>query len=355
MASRKMHVHLDMAGNQLQNTGFEQLAVAPASPILAQQYWDTTLNEARIWDGTAWIQVGANTIMTSATTALTFSATAGGYEGTIANADTSNSGLISSTFFDLLDNATSTNAFNTLVLRDGAGVFTTNTVAGLQPPTAGGQATNKTYVDDAIATALTTANTYTDTSTTSGMQIKGSLDCSANPNYPTAVVGDAYFISVEGLIGGASGVQVRLNDMIICTADNAGGTQATVGASWAIQERNLDLATTTVAGYIRLATAGEVTAGTATDAIPTVADVTSMVVASTTGTFITKLTAGSTSYAVSHNLNASVVCQMYNKTTGAFVSVDFVRTDSNTTTVNVNSSLAQDHIFMATSIGTEPA
>jgi len=355
MASRKMYVHLDMTGNQLQNSGFEQLAVAPATPILAQQYWDTTLDQARIWDGTAWVQLGSDTTITSTTTALVPSAVTGGYELSIANADTSTPGLLTSTFFDLLDGTTSTNAFNTIVLRDGAGVFSTNTVAGLQPPTAGGQATNKTYVDDAIATALTSANTYTDTSTTSGMQIKGSIDCTPNPDYPAAVVGDAYFVSFEGLIGGASGEQVRVNDLIICLNDNAGGAHALVGADWVVQERNLDIATDAVAGYVRLATGAEVTAGTATDSITTVADVASMVGAGTNDAFVTKLTAGSVSYALNHNLNGSVVCQIYNKVTGAYASADFNRTSANSVTVTVNNALAQDHIFMATYIGVEPA
>lgn len=355
MASRKMLVHLDMTGNQLQNTGFEQLTVAPASPILAQQYWDTTTSKALIWDGAAWNTLGSNTTITSATTALVPTTVGTNVELSIADADTSNSGLLSSTFFDLLDNATSTNAFNTLVMRDGAGVFTTNTVAGLQPPTAGGQATNKTYVDAAIAAAIVTANNYTDTSTTSGMKLKGNIDCTANPDYPAAITGDSYSVSFEGLIGGGSGEQVRAGDLIICVNDNAGGSHALVGADWVVQERNLDLATTTTAGYVRLATAGEVTAGTATDAITTVADVASMVTGGAIGTFISKLSAGAVSYALNHNLNGSVVCQLYNKVTGAYASADFTRTSANSVTVTVNAALAQDHIFMATYVGTEPA
>lgn len=87
----------------------------------------------------------------------------------------------------------------------------------------------KTYVDDTVAGAVT------------GLQeIKGAIDCSANPNYPAASNGDTYRVSVAGRIGGGSGKQVSVGDMIIAFADNAGGTQASVGASWAIGEGNIE-------------------------------------------------------------------------------------------------------------------
>ncbi|WP_066795026.1 hypothetical protein [Sphingomonas soli] len=75
--------------------------------------------------------------------------------------------------------------------------------------------------------------------TTGLFDLKGDIDCSANPNYPAASKGDAYVVSVAGRIGGASGVSVDIGDTIIAKADNAGGTQASVGASWWSQEHNL--------------------------------------------------------------------------------------------------------------------
>jgi hypothetical protein len=64
------------------------------------------------------------------------------------------------------------------------------------------------------------------------MTYKGATDCSGNPNYPAAIVGDAYVVSVAGKIGGASGVAVTAGDLFLCTVANAGGTQAVVGTSW---------------------------------------------------------------------------------------------------------------------------
>ena len=71
------------------------------------------------------------------------------------------------------------------------------------------------------------------------LDFKGSINGSSNPNYPAAVKGDAYIISAAGKIGGAAGAAVDISDVVFATADNAGGTQAAVGASWTILEHNL--------------------------------------------------------------------------------------------------------------------
>lgn len=91
---------------------------------------------------------------------------------------------------------------------------------------------------------------------------KGLLDCSLNPNYPAALKGDAYTVSVAGKIGGAAGTDVQVRDVIYCTANNQGGTEAAVGASWNVIQGNLVQATAALAGIAKIATQAEVTAGT---------------------------------------------------------------------------------------------
>lgn len=71
------------------------------------------------------------------------------------------------------------------------------------------------------------------------LDLKGSTDCSANPNYPAASKGDTYLVSVAGKIGGASGKVVELGDLFIALADNAGGTEAAVGTSWTVIQGNI--------------------------------------------------------------------------------------------------------------------
>lgn len=74
---------------------------------------------------------------------------------------------------------------------------------------------------------------------------KGFLDCSANPNYPAASAGHVYRVSVAGKIGGASGVNVEVNDRVSCFVDGTlAGDQATVGSSWMIVQANIDGAVT---------------------------------------------------------------------------------------------------------------
>lgn len=75
------------------------------------------------------------------------------------------------------------------------------------------------------------------------LKFKGSQDCSGNPNYPAASAGDAYIVSVAGKIGGASGTTVEAGDLYTASADNAGGTQASVGTSWVVTQANVVLGT----------------------------------------------------------------------------------------------------------------
>ena len=90
----------------------------------------------------------------------------------------------------------------------------------------------KSYVDTAISNVL---------GANDAMVYKGALNCSANPNYPAGDAGHTYKVSVAGKIGGASGINVEVNDMIICTVDgSATGAHGTVGANWTIIQANLD-------------------------------------------------------------------------------------------------------------------
>lgn len=69
---------------------------------------------------------------------------------------------------------------------------------------------------------------------------KGATDASGNPNYPAALKGDVYRISVAGKVGGSAGKVVEIGDFIVALADNAGGTEASVGTSWGAWQANID-------------------------------------------------------------------------------------------------------------------
>lgn len=98
-------------------------------------------------------------------------------------------------------------------------------------------ATPGTNTTQIASTAFVTA--AVSAAVTGLLESQGGINCSANPNYPSALKGDVYFVTNAGKIGGASGLTVEVGDAIVCGADNAGGTQAAVGTSWYILEHNL--------------------------------------------------------------------------------------------------------------------
>ncbi len=100
------------------------------------------------------------------------------------------------------------------------------------------------------------------TSIATGVDYKGTIDASANPNYPAGSVGDLYIVNVGGRVGGASGKEVENGDWIICKVASAAGNEATVGANWNAVQNNLGAATETTVGYSRKASTAEATAGT---------------------------------------------------------------------------------------------
>lgn len=103
------------------------------------------------------------------------------------------------------------------------------------------KSTDTTFTTPSNTTYPTTqaVATYVANALTGTLNFKGSTDASTNPNYPVAKKGDVYVVSVAGKIGGASGIIVDVGDEYFAIADNAGGTQAAVGASWDIMEHNL--------------------------------------------------------------------------------------------------------------------
>lgn len=88
----------------------------------------------------------------------------------------------------------------------------------------------KTYVDNFLEVA-------------NALVYKGVLDCSTNPNYPSASAGHLYIVSGSGKIGGASGSSVSTGNLLICmTDDTASGDHSTVGSNW-------NIVNTSVSGY----------------------------------------------------------------------------------------------------------
>lgn len=189
----KYVTNIDLQKNQLQSAVMHPLSSAPSSPVNGQVYYNSTDHHLYFRSNGAWFDL---------TNALTLD----------GNAETLYARLASPTF--------------------------TGTPAA---PTAGA-GTNTTQI---ATTAFVVAEIAARLASNDAMLYKGAIDASSNPNYPAADAGDTYRISVAGKIGGASGPNVEVGDLIISHVDGSvSGNHATVGANWDIIQTNIDGAVT---------------------------------------------------------------------------------------------------------------
>lgn len=334
--ARKYLTDLDLANNYLNNAAIQVLASDPSSPVAGQVYFNSASKKLRQYDGTTWVEYGtgagsgdvsSNTSTSVDGEAAVFSGTGGktikrfGGTGVVkaSSGVLSASGIVTSDF--------------------AANVIDTDSTLAADSDT---RIPTQKAVKAAIATAVTGL-----------LDFKGSTDASSNPNYPAASKGDTYVVTVAGKIGGASGVSVDVGDMYFATADNAGGTQASVGASWSVLEHNLagallsgnnlsdvanaatafsnikQAATTTATGVVELATDAETTAKT---------DTTRAVTPSNLSSFTRKYTAtigdgSTTAIGVTHGLGSQyVTAQVFDATSNLQVECDVTLTSGTVTT-----------------------
>lgn len=179
----------NFGGLNHENLGAYRAASAPSSPFAGQFWWDTSNNIFKVYNAnaSAWVALAS---------------------GIASIAQGSNINV------NLTDPA---NPIVSVIIND----------AG----TSGSDLWSAEQITSYVTTAVTNL-----------FEIKGLLDCSSNPNYPAASAGDVYKVSVAGRVGGASGPVVEVGDLVVAMADNAGGSHASVGASWVIEQNNINVA-----------------------------------------------------------------------------------------------------------------
>lgn len=383
---------IDLLFNETRNVRKQNLSSAPTvpAPVQGQEYYDTTLLKYGVFNGTTWDYMGvasgtvtgpgstvdSEVVLFSGTTgSIVKRATGSGLAKLVsgvlgvaaAGSDYYNPG---GTDVAITDGGTGVSTLPTGLLKGaGTGAITAATagVEYLAPAGDGGALTGITEAQVAGLTndlnlkapllnpALTGAPTApTPTAGTNTSQIastafvqtavgaviaaadalvfKGGIDASTNPNYPAADAGWVYRITVAGKIGGASGTNVDVGDTITCAVDaTAAGTQAAVGANWIITQTNLEAATTSLSGFVSLATNAEALArSVTTKAVTPVA-----LVGYAQKYSVDFGNATLTTFTITHNLNTlAVSVSIYLKSSGALESCEVVAATANTVTLS---------------------
>jgi hypothetical protein len=143
--AQKFLTNIDLNQNQLINATFEVLATDPSSSNFeGRLIYNSTEDTIKVYSGSAWRKM-LHAVQSSGTyaTALTVSEANGTVSLTLNLADTSNAGLLSSTFWQMLTDATSDATNSKLVKRDGSGN------AKVATPTDSAHIATKGYVDSA--------------------------------------------------------------------------------------------------------------------------------------------------------------------------------------------------------------
>jgi hypothetical protein len=314
--AKKMLNNLNMVQNEIQNARIQNLSSAPSSPVEGQVYFDTTLHQEGVYSNGAWVYRIAATLDTDTALAANSDTKIATQKATKAYADAK--------VADAINDGTTTVApsqnavFDALALKLPTSYLDTDTsLAANSDVKIATQKATKAYVDGLV---------------TSGFKYRGAIDCSANPNYPAAVVGDFYRVSVAGKIGGASGTVVTAGDTIVCNTIASAGNEATVGSSWDKLQANVDAATTSTQGLVTLATLAEAEAKSSSTKVLTPASVVNfakMAVFTATGDSST------TAFVVTHNFATRNVMIQVREVSSPYgeVLVDNEATTTNTATV----------------------
>lgn len=189
----KFLTNLDLNTNEILKGTFQKVATDPNSNLFeGWMVYHTAEDCIKYYDGTAWKKLikGISSGGTHAS-ALTVTESNGAITLTLNLADASNAGLLSNTFYSLLNGATASPTVSTLVQRDSNGRFQA------EAPNADKDVANKAYVDAAR----------------SGLDVKQSVKFTTNAALPT-------FTYLDGVITASGNGALSVDGTTLTSSDN---------------------------------------------------------------------------------------------------------------------------------------
>jgi hypothetical protein len=264
----KFVTNLDINQNQLLNVTFEKLASDPASGNFeGRLIYNTTTDTVKVYTGSAWKSL-PHTISAggSYTDAITITESNGTVTLTLNLADTDSAGLLSSTNWNMLNDATDAATASKLAKRDANGNISVAT------PTADGHAATKGYVDSArsgldvkqsVRAATTAALTIV-----SGLENGDTIDGVTLATGDRVLVKDQSTASENGVyVVNATGAPTRATDFDTTAEVTPGaftfveeGT-ANGDSGWVLTNNGTITVGTTGLVFAQFSGAGQITAG----------------------------------------------------------------------------------------------
>lgn len=275
--AQKFLTNIDLNQNQILKATFEVLATNPSTNLFdGRMYFDSAEGVIKIYDAsaTAWRKIVAGYdgvtagVISAGTHALSLTITEDNGQITVTPnlADTSNAGLLSSTFWNAINDATDAATASKIAKRDGNGNISVAT------PSADGHAATKGYVDAARSGLDVKASVRA--ATTAAVLLASGLENGDVVDGVTLATGDRVLVkdqstgSENGIyVVQATGAAVRATDADASAEVTAGmftfvaeGT-TNADSGWVLTTNDTITLGTTALTFAQFSGAGQITAG----------------------------------------------------------------------------------------------
>lgn len=203
----KFLTSIDLNGNEILKGTFQKVGTDPSTSLFeGWTIYNTSEDAIKYYDGVSWkTLIKGITSGGTYSSALTVAESNGAVTLTLNLADATNAGLLSASFYSLLNGATASPTVSTLVRRDASGRFQA------EAPNADKDVANKAYVDAAR----------------SGLDVKQSVKFATNAALPTfthnsgvltATTNGALSIDGTTLNGSDNGIRILVKDEVNANA-----------------------------------------------------------------------------------------------------------------------------------------